>query len=79
MIVSEIKVESFLMLGNAQVDLAFGAIELGARLQLIKRCADDRGARGRAGCSVIGTTQESPEAVASDGQVSRWRSITRSA
>ena len=54
------------MLGDTQVHQAFGAIKLGARLQLIKRPIDDRCARGSAGRSIVGATQESPKASAPD-------------
>ena len=58
MIVREIEVEGARVLGDAQMHQAFGAIELGARLQLIERSIDERRARSCAGCSVMGTSQK---------------------
>src|SRR5215470_6037828 len=66
MIVREIEVEGALVLSDTQVHRALGAIELGARLQLIERPIDERRARSCAGCSVVRTSQKSPEASAAD-------------
>ena len=64
--VCQIELVGAIVLGNAQVHQAFGAIKLGARLQLIKGSIDGRRARSVPGCAIVGTTQESLEAAASD-------------